>query len=52
MSCRGLASARQLVLFSLDSMGYDRGFEVERRFHSFYRGISPSLNEGAVARRR
>src|SRR6266480_3365705 len=32
--------ARQLILFSLDSMGWGRCVQVGRRFHSIYRGIS------------
>jgi hypothetical protein len=51
MSCRGLIAARQLILFSLDSMGYGRCIQVGRRFPSIYRGISRSRTEGAVARR-
>ena len=36
MSCRGLVAARQLIRFSLDSMGLRRGVQVGRRFHSSY----------------
>ena len=37
MSCRGLGVARQLILFSLDSMGSGHCVQVERRFHNIYR---------------
>jgi hypothetical protein len=47
-----LVSPGSSFLFSLDSMGLDRGVQVGRRFHSIQRGISSSLIEGAAARRR
>jgi len=37
----GLVAARQLILFSLDSMGLGRRVQVGRRFQSIYRRISP-----------
>jgi hypothetical protein len=41
MSCRVVA--RQLILFSLDSMGLGRCVQFGRRFHSIHRGILPPL---------
>jgi hypothetical protein len=38
MSCRGLGVARQLILFSLDSMGSGHCVQVGWRFHNIYRG--------------